>query len=126
MVGGGYFVCAPPPSALCPIVKTQGVNYNRDVPSLCLSETTLGNALTQSLPHTLSHSLKSELLPVFHLFRLLSYNVRIDWPERGSPGNKKFALEEPRDKFPKTFGRRFFAAVVTFAPRGICRAPWGL
>lgn len=49
--GGGSFVWAPPQSVRCPIVKTLGVNCNREVPSLNLSETTFGNALALHTVH---------------------------------------------------------------------------
>lgn len=114
VVGGGYFVRAPPPSAPCPIVKTLGLNYNREVPSLNLSETTFGNAHNHF--HTQSCKLlKSALLPVFHLFQLLSYHVWIDWAEGGSPG-KRFCPRGTTRRYYKDFRKEVFVAVVTFAP----------
>lgn len=104
--GGGSFVWAPPQSVRCPIVKTLGVNCNREVPSLNLSETTFGNALAlhTSMQLALSCSPNSALLPVFHLFRLLAAHFHRLVRRRKSRGTE-FAREEATGRFQ---GLRFF------------------
>lgn len=123
--GGGSFVWAPPQSVRCPIVKTLGVNCNREVPSLNLSETTFGNALAlyalalhTSTQLAQSCSPNSALLPVFHLFRLLAahFHRLVRW--RKSRGTE-FAREEATGRFQGLFGRVFFFFfVVTLVPSG--------
>lgn len=44
-----FFFCAPPPSPLCPIEKTKGVNYNCALASTNLSETTFEYVLSHTL-----------------------------------------------------------------------------
>lgn len=102
--GGDSFVWAPPLNVLCPMVKTLGVNCNCEVPSLNLSETTFGNALTHSV---CSHSTPLRNLRCHvhltvrsFLFFISSYSAKPDFKdcsERGSPVEPEFALEETDD-----------------------------
>lgn len=118
--GGGSFVWAPPQSVRCPIVKTLGVNCNREVPSLNLSETTFGNALAlhTSTQLALSCSPNSALLPVFHLFRLLAAHFHRLVRRRKSRGTE-FAREEATGWFQGLFGRVFsFFFFATLVPSG--------
>lgn len=127
--GGGSFVWAPPQSVRCPIVKTLGVNCNREVPSLNLSETTFGNALAlhTSTQLALSCSPNSALLPVFHLFRLLAAHFHRLVRRRKSRGTE-FAREEATGTISRTLwtGFFFFLFCNTGPLGGTFPTPWGL
>lgn len=80
-----FFFCAPPPSPLCPIEKTKGVNYNCALASTNLSETTFEyvlshtlaqtRTLTQSVPYTQSQSCKSQ--SYFPFFSSSGFSVAV-------------------------------------------------
>lgn len=113
---------APPQSALCPIAKTLGVNCNREVPSLNLSETTFGNALAlyalalhTSTQLALSCSPNSALLPVFRLFRLRVARFYSLVRRRKSRGTE-FVQEETTGRFQGLLEGFFVTLVPSGAP----------
>lgn len=114
---GGRRVFCPGPSPECTM------SYSKDTGSILRPWGSLPKpkwnhirecTRTSTHSHVSCSSQRSFLF--FHLFRLLSYHVWIDWAEGGSPGKKDFAQEEPQDDITRTFGRRFLLTVVTFAP----------
>lgn len=96
--GGGSFALAPPLIASYPMVKALGVNCNCVAPSLNLSETTFGNALSlcalaqqTSTQLALSCSPNSALLPVFHFLWFYEAHFQGLFTRRKSRGTRIFS-----------------------------------